>query len=539
MNNNADPNRLTRKFNETLLEAASVRGVYPLVAVLLQHKKSKVSADDIFQILPKLFQSDFGLKNMEIYRKYVLELLLNKLLKFQNEGEMFDCKQRRTLNQTLLRLNLRCSLTKTDDRRNIYQILKLGASLAYAKEKQSKSVIEQLNYEVLKTHFEDCVKDETFFYDSIVQDFDDELFYSETTILTYLTKDSEKKDLLTTPVIKVLVYEKWSKIRLFLYLDLCLYCLFLLTMYVYLITTIYRIETLWFKGLFFVFLLCQIAKEALQVWSYRCKYFKCLPNYLEMSMLALSIVCIFYPHDIVKIYLILVSTLVLFWFFDEIPTFIRFTYLLRSLKDFLLHACFYILPFFSFALCIHILFPYRNESIFTSADSNSTTYVVVSNMTSQISKHFYESLILFTGEFNERFVQSTKFPVLGRCFMTLFILCVTIALNNLLVGLLVSDMSDIKEKARIYILVKMTKFLDRTKTISIQMQKFKRFESIQRCAKSAQIFEMGKTKKITLNEKQRRYLDRENMKQLDELKQKRWNLYDDNVLQKVFNVVYY
>lgn len=507
------------------------------MVMLLQHKWSKTNPDDIFEILPKLFRPKKKLVNHDIYRKFVLNVLLNKLLTLQSAAPFSEDK-RRVLNETLVELNLSNSVNKVNDSENIYQLLRLGASLLY-RNGSGKTVVEQLDCETLRTHFEDCIDNEVFHYDSIVEDFKNS--YSETMALVYLVNDKKKNHLLTTPVLTVLIHEKWFRTKRLFYLNLLFYFLFVFSIYGFVVLDTSGRDNHWIDGLFYLCLFFHTVKELIQLLLYWEKYFLDLNNYIEILVLVLCVICIFAPNAYVNTLVILSSTVILFLFLIEVPKFTKFTFILGSLKYFFQYACFYFIPFMSFAIGLNILFPHpyaKNNSTlqdetfqnFSQSDNDQQSDI---SYFGQLMTHLFEALILFTGEFNERVLQPKYYPVFGRIFMALFILCMTIVLNNLLVGLIVSDLDRIEKETRIYKRIKMTNFIIRINASINQIRKLKAMNCIEKFLKNYNMFEKGTVKIIKLNEATREHFDERNKKRLEELQKLKWTLYDENVLKKV------
>lgn len=231
------------------------------------------------------------LNNQEIYRKFVLTLLLNKLITLQND-ELFSEDKREILNETLVQLNLGDIFNKTNDEVNIYQLLRLGASLTY-KDHNGKSVVELLDYEILETHFDDCIDNNVFHYDSIVSDLGK--LYSETETLTILANDKKKNRLLTSPVLTVLVHEKWFKVNWLFYVNLIFYVLFVFSIYSYVVSSFSGDNFYWINGFFYAALFFHGMKELTQLVLYQKKYLE-ITNVIEIMVLCLCFWCIISPN---------------------------------------------------------------------------------------------------------------------------------------------------------------------------------------------------------------------------------------------------
>lgn len=204
----------------------------------------------------------------------------------------------------------------------------------------------------------------------------------------------------------------------------------------------------------------------------------------------------------------------------------------------------------SFAICLNLLFPHTDESkseinktesvnLITQniTESYNDTYNPPKNYIGELAIHLFETLILFTGEFNERVLQPQFYPTFGRMFTTVFILCMTIVLNNLLVGLIVSDMDRIEKECRIYKRIKMANFIIRIDDCLKKMETFKTICCFAKCL-NIEMFEKGSVKSVELNEVIKEHFDEKNKQRLEELENMKWTLYDDNILKKVHDEIY-
>ncbi|CAH1109924.1 unnamed protein product [Psylliodes chrysocephalus] len=304
LDNGADTFIKPPKFKETLLEFSSLRGYYPFVAILLQHKNSNIEPQEIFDVLSKLFSTQFKLQHHEFYRNCVLYLLLNKLVfLFRQDTKMLTPKRCNILNKVLYKLNLENDDKKLNDSENIQQILHLGASLTYMpeskkegnrkmEEDKNEMVVKRMDYSLLKTHFDDCIHGTTFNYNSIIQDNDK--VYNENKTLHFLVTDTIKQQLLTHPLLIQLIRVKWSKIYLVFYVDLLFYTFLLMGIYWYTVCQYFGHYT---KGLYICYwflLIFHVIKESIQfAFLYRWKYFLDPPNILEIATIACCLTTIF------------------------------------------------------------------------------------------------------------------------------------------------------------------------------------------------------------------------------------------------------
>ncbi|KAJ8927367.1 hypothetical protein NQ314_020142 [Rhamnusium bicolor] len=407
LNNGADPKLSNRKFPESLLEAAALRGYYPLVAILLQHKASEIAAEDIYDILSKLFEDKHKLKNHAYYRNHVLCLLLNKLLNIGG-NEMLGSKEQNILNGVLCNLNLESDDDEPDDSGNICQILRLGASLT-SKTFNKKMIIDCLHPDILSAHFDDCVDNNIFYYNSIIEDQDDK--YSEIKTLSFLVNDAKKYKLLRHPLLVHFIHNKWLRIFYFFYFDLFLYTSFLLSIYAYMISAHINHNNSIVNSLFYIFLMLHTLKECTQlVFLYHLKYFLDTSNYLELTVIVSCLITIVHQNEYSMVIAILISTVIFFLLLGQLPVCAKYTIIFGSAKYFLQYAGFYFIQFLSFALVFYIIFPFQTKYADNSSNNNSTD----SNFDDpigEIFKSLFYTLILFTGEFSDRVLEPIRYPV--------------------------------------------------------------------------------------------------------------------------------
>ncbi|XP_018563908.1 uncharacterized protein LOC108905511 [Anoplophora glabripennis] len=538
LNNGADPTISYRKFSQPLLEAAAVVGYYPFVAILLQHKACKITSDDIFKILPKLYKGNCELKNHEFYRKCVLSLLLTKLLDLKG-NEILSSKKLGILNSILHKLNLECDDEKEDDSENICRILKLGASLAKKVEKK-KMIIEKIHPDILKLHFDDCVENNLLYYNSIIED--DKDSYSETRTLHFLANSYKKSELLRHPLLIHFIHNKWLRNFYFFYIDLFLYFIFLLSTYAYMVLSHRNHYNQFLNLVFYILLTVHLLKECIQLFFlYRFKYFIDASNYLELTVIISSIISIHNYNEYSAVIAILFSTIIFVMLLGQVPICAKYTIIFGSTKYFLQYAGFYFIQFVAFALVFYIIFPF-NTTVKQTPDNNLTntnfTKEDLGDTLADVFKNLFYTLILFTGEFGDRVLEPDMFPVFGRVIMTVFIFCMTIILNNLLVGLIVADMDEMQRAGKLYKQVKVANFIARMNAIVKRLYEFKTNNFIKYIINFLHIFKKGKNKILDLTKcKHTSVFDDENLKYLKAIRSKKNTSYNVDLLKDVYSLI--
>ncbi|VEN41835.1 unnamed protein product [Callosobruchus maculatus] len=539
LNNNADPKLTDSKHKDTILEAASVRGYYPLVAVLLLHKKNQITVDAIFQMLPKLFfntRANF-LRNHDIYRNHLLYLFLNKLISLhRNKGTRLEDERLAVLNEVVHHLNLEMNERDTDDRELICQILSLGLSLTHGRkeDRRKQLIIERLHPSILRSHFDDCIRN-GFNCNSIIEDYSSVKadgtvvhFYSETRTLQYLINDPMKEELILHPLIVLLILSKWKRVRWLYYADLVFYASYFISICSYMIFSHVGFVSLFINYFLYSLLFLQFFKEMIQLFFlFRLKYFSDISNYAELSIIGFTIATILIPNVYARVISILLSTVMLFLMLSQMPTFTKYTLIFGSTKYFLQYFGFYSIQFIAFAICFYIVFETGDTTDKAKGNYNFTS------ITADFSKTLFLSLVRFTGQLDDPVIDPVEYPVFGRILTSTFIFFMTIILNNLLVGLIVSDINDIQEEARFHKHVKMAGFIIKTNSIIRRLQNFKSLNFVN----SIHIFEKGKNKDLSSS----RYQDSKwmhNDYNRDYLKSiMNIEAYDRHLFQKVFDFI--
>ncbi|XP_072380016.1 uncharacterized protein [Diabrotica undecimpunctata] len=507
LDNGADPFKTSRKFPTNLLEYASLRGYYPFVAVLMQHKYSKINSNGIFPVLSKMYNKyKMPLNNYDFYRYCVLYLLLNRLVYLVRlNQETLTAKRRAILNKLLHHLNLEANDKRVDDSEIICQVLHLGASLTSIDEtknhnhdvsnginvtfnkesnnitiKENKMAIERINQHILKMHLDDSINGRKFKYDTIIQD--DEVVYNENRTLHFLAKDEHKKHLLCHPLLIQLVKNKWYKVRWFFYADLIFYALLLINIYAYMISLRFNYFYTFLNWFYYFSIGFHVIKEGLQLFFlYRWKYFLDLSNILEVTTIISCLWTIMYPNIYTSILAMLFSTFIFFVMLGQLPFFTKYTIIFSSIKYFFQYTGFYFILFVCFALCFYIVAPFE-DSKDKSPDWGG------------MFKSLFYTLIFFTGEFHENVLEPIDYPIFGRIIMTIFIIAMTIILNNLLVGLIVADMDKIQKTSRLHKQIKLVSFIKSTNTFAKRLHTFKYMDFVKRIINQVNIFHKGKPK---------------------------------------------
>lgn len=484
----------------------------------------KETDTDLFGILRRMFDEKYHLKNHHIYRNYVIYLLLNKLMEI-HQSERLTGKRLSILNKLLCRLNLEMDENRLDESEIICQILSLGASLMYKDPHTGKLIIDRLHLSILRSHFDECIDHNSYCYNSLIEDIDNG--YSETRALMFLLRDKGKKQLMIHPLISHFIHNKWLRIAWFFYVDLVFYTGYLLTICVFMVCLNDGITIIPLNCALYILLGFHIVKEAMQlVILYHLKYFSDLSNYTEVLIITLCLITICNPNIYTTVLTILSSTVVFFLMLGQLPVFTKYTIIFGSTKYFIQYVGFYFFQFVSFAICFYLVFPFEQQ------EGQTPT------MIGDLFKSLFYSMIIFTGEFNERVLNPTKYPIFGRMLTALFCFCMTIILNNLLVGLIVSDINQIQDEAKFKKEVKSAEFVVRTNSLVKRLSKLRSLNIIKKVINHIHLFRKGMEKIIDRRECQHTHaVDDEEVKYLKELKARRHLIFDQYALWNLWRYI--
>ncbi|XP_066262640.1 transient receptor potential cation channel protein painless-like [Euwallacea similis] len=461
LNNGADVMKKARVLGGlNALEMAVKFSYYPFLALILEHKHSKVKKTDLILILKGIDAECFSADNHNA--RQVLQLVISKL------EDIYRVEKYVTFDSFKERVRIKKYLTKIMDlylehngnndmyKENICQLLRMGATLT-GNLRNNEIRLKHVSYETLKMHLDECVDSNNICYDSMIKD--DGVEYSETEALHDLCHDPKKNELLNHPALIYLVHSMWLKCNKFFYLNLSLYAGFLLTLYFYIISLQMSVPNAMFKWTFCIFLLIQTAKELIQLVLYWKRYFYDLFNYLEVCAIVSCYVNMFTKKEYFMVIAILLSSCIFLLMLGQLPKFTKYMIVLSSTKYFLEYAAFYFIQFVSFAICFFILLPPERKNI---------TDEGVVHTIGLIGLRLFETLIFFIGQYDGDISEVPKFPIFGRFIVAVFIFCMTIILNNLLVGLIVTDMDVIQKNGKLQRQIKMIRFINRVESFSKQ-----------------------------------------------------------------------
>ncbi|XP_030758861.1 uncharacterized protein LOC115884434 [Sitophilus oryzae] len=448
---------------------------YPFLVMVFQHRSNQIQPPDILDVLKDVNRPPFDPDNY--YSRHVLFLLLCKLDTFYDSCSL-------SINYDYVnRLNDVLDFCMENNKGNmydevIYLALRLGAQLCDRKDVKTDPKLELLSCEILNNHLDQCIGvDNKICYNSIV--FDDENHYSEVDVVRRLYHSNKTSELLNHPVLINLIHEKWTKSKHVFYSNCILHCIFLVVLYIYMVSLQINAVSQILFCVFCSFVTFLTLMELFEMYIYSFRYFWDPMNYIDLSVLSCSIYNIYFKDERAMVTAILLYTIKVLLILGQIPRFTKYMIIFSSTKYFFEYVLFYFIQFFSFALCFFILLTPESEF----------------NALGQIFVKLFESLFFFIGQYDGEIAHPINFPIFSRLIITLFLFCMTLILNNLLVGLIVTDMDILQKRGKLMRQLKMAKYVVRVEKF---MRTFKKC-SLKRLCPDTRLFHMGQQKHLQLS----------------------------------------
>ncbi|XP_021930795.1 transient receptor potential channel pyrexia-like isoform X2 [Zootermopsis nevadensis] len=315
-----------------------------------------------------------------------------------------------------------------------------------------------------------------------------------------ISETTELRGLLKHPVISSVLFIKWHHVRRLVYFNILLYSLFLLflTFHVVFIRNSPKehekqllnesvhsestadsspasssIMSEVATALLVSFLILILVKELVQLIADRTEYFSNLGNLFDASVIACTFIYLLVSHcDInrhaaaIGILLAWIDLLLLIGHLPNVS--VQLSMLKKVSKTFIKFGLCYIPIIVAFGLSFNVLFRKEN-SVITDGTWNKVKKIFII---------IFETLIMFTGEFDTKGLSFNSVPVTSHLIFLFFVLLVALTLLNLLNGLAVSDTRAITEDAEIISLVTRVKLIFKTEKIILLCQRNRFFKKI-------------------------------------------------------------
>lgn len=255
------------------------------------------------------------------------------------------------------------------------------------------------------------------------------------------SKDTIKKSIINHPVITIYLTHFWYRECFKIYLMyLISYIIFCILHVMYLLGYLKNCFEFVFLMYILIFLVIFIAVEVAQFYCKPLQYFYDINNYLELLLVFYTIESLMLIKEMDEIHLqaypygynVGLLFIVLYCIIGEIPKLSKFIILYKKvLWNFIKHMFMYSLILIGFSL------------MFLTFNVNDLMGLNQRNVSSSI----FTTYILFFGEYNSDEREFESMPYHYMAFFLVCLLCIPMVLNNVLIGLTISDMESIKEDA--------------------------------------------------------------------------------------------
>ncbi|XP_072747734.1 transient receptor potential cation channel protein painless [Anoplolepis gracilipes] len=284
---------------------------------------------------------------------------------------------------------------------------------------------------------------------------------SEMEVFKYMTCNGTLKHLLKHPLLSSFLFLKWHKIRHILYVNFVFYVIFYFLLNAYILGKTYdssanknetqtvnnssndaalgsTLQIAWYQNnLLWAFttvsLLLFISRETLQFISCPWRYLQNLGNWLEITLIVLTVAVLCGAGPQVSAIVILLSAWELVIMISQHPRMTTGIEMFRTVSfnfaRFLFPYAFLIL---AFALAFYTLFKDGDDTSFPDP-----------------GRSLFKTVIMLTGEFDATDIPFVSHPVWSHIVFVLFVFLIAIVLFNLLNGLAVSDTAEILCKAEL------------------------------------------------------------------------------------------
>jgi hypothetical protein len=368
-------------------------------------------------------------------------------------------------NKTALRIA--CSMSEYA----IVELLKSGASLGTHND--GLMAIQFIDDRALKKFFDSCItvcipEELTGIHYSMVIDYSFLKADKEMSLIEYMTEAKDVQPLIEHPVIASFLFLKWLRLSNIFFLNLLLFSVTAVSFSIYLIFVYVNQDHLDSKNygwiqiwqiLAYIAFIIFSAKEIIQLIGSPRFYFKSAENYFEICVLLLMAVTLFTNFKDQQVHRSIAAVLIMGFaiewtmIFSALPIFSVSNYIVMLKKvaiNFLRTMAFYSIILLAFALSFYILIDESegNTGNFTTSRCNETVESKKSKNLS-IFQTLFHVILMLTGDYGDITDEVTDIMI-GRIFLVVFVLSMSIVMMNLLVGLTVSDTATIGKEAEWY-----------------------------------------------------------------------------------------
>lgn len=434
LENGAVPYKTIRKNTTHPVSIAIRQDNQKIVELILKTPHLKLPEDILIELQTK-YRQILGSLKTDKYTKLVLDTLKEyseeQLMEFINASD--------DLNKTVLHYTTYYNSSEIS-----LELLRLGASLT-KKDTFAQTPFNFIEPSVLENYLNNCIQlpEKDLSTDSRKNRFTIEINMKtlingggpESEFLDHMLKQKTLTHLLKHPVICSYIALKWSKFKWVIYLNLLMYVIAYSSLLFY--GFMFSISKQISNGFLLTSLLLLIIREIVQIFIFRLDYLKRIENFLDLFLIGgiLYIIASGWVEILLNQNLLvalsivfLTSTLGIFLELGNLPFFTIKVIVLRRISiNFFKYMIFYIFPILAFFFCFYMLMEDKKDTFFPT---------------------LYETITMFAGDPDSAYPDNFKSnPIFGHIIYLGFIVLIGIILQNLLIGLAVSDLQEIQREA--------------------------------------------------------------------------------------------
>lgn len=505
LNCGANPNGTCYRNSKPPIVIAIYRGHLNIVRTLLDHPATSYTVDDgtvLHAVLHGIMKYD---DNPSPHHIECVEYLLDKI-----NPDKLTINQPDTARNTVLHLAVRLNSPRI-----IRILLDKGAYIGY-KNALEEMPVTRMNPEILESYLDDCIstnnlrhtnnKYEIIYNYNFIAPVSNaggtprspgeitnwQEVISETEPLAAMSEVVELRPLLEHPVLTSFLNLKWYTIRKQFWISGLFYFLFWALLMAYtsivilelcgtiksdfklvVIENLLRISTLVLCGILFLHDCVQFSFTPL-------KYLSRYENWIRILLVGFTIAVTFrrpgptidldyestsLVPPIASIAILLAST-ELILLIGRHPRLSNQTEMFKLVTfNFLKFLAWYLILLLAFDFSLFLLFKDKKSSKELDPAGNSTETNL--RYFQNIGTTIFKSIIMMAGEFDVQNIPFSRYPLCSYVLFTLFVFFITIVLYNLLNGLAVSDIQNIKNDAKLIAIERRAKLITNMEKVAI------------------------------------------------------------------------
>ncbi|RZC41320.1 Ank 2 and/or Ion trans domain containing protein [Asbolus verrucosus] len=431
LKNGACPNKSIMK-NENPPIMIAIKEDHEDICKLLLENRNLILPENILIKLQIKYKNFKNVAKIDKYMTLILQYLKKSDKKTLKNYLLFKDE----LNRTALHY-----ATQYNSSENILTLLSMGAPLT-KKDIFGYTPLDSIEPTLLEKYFDNCInipKSEEINYESLtvrneMNEIEEEEV-QESEFLGNLVKLKKLSYLMNHPVISSYLAIKWQKFRWVVYINLLQYLIAYISLLFYSFAfTNYSKAS---NGFLLASLILLLQREFVQMMIFRLDYLKRVENYIDLFLiggiiyiLASGWIQTLLNQNLLVAFSVvfLTSTLGIFIQLGNLPGFTIKVIILRQICiNFFKYMVFYMFPVLAFFFCFYMLSEVKDSLFFRT---------------------LYHVVTMFAGDPDSSYPeQFTTNPVFSHIIYVVFIVFIGIILQNLLIGLAVSDLVEIQKEA--------------------------------------------------------------------------------------------